>query len=75
MYDNDRSFEVFVDAAREINAGEKSPQDFDHSLASLVHTFQTTAILEAGRRSLDEKRTISIVYENGSHPTRPTKLD
>lgn len=69
-----RSFEVFVDAAIEINCGEAAPNSFDTSLATLANTFQTTAILEAGRRSLDEKCSISILYEDDQHPCRPTRL-
>jgi D-galacturonate reductase len=48
-----RSFEVFVAACREINAGTKRPHDFDKSLATVHCTYQGTAILQAGRLSLD----------------------
>jgi D-galacturonate reductase len=69
-----RSFEVFVDAVREINSGIKTVQDFDHVLATLRTTYRTTAILEAGRRSLDSKTLCKIVYEDCTQPCRPTNL-
>ena len=69
-----RSFEYFVDAVTRINNCLASVGDFDHTLASLATTFQTTAILEAGRRSLDEKKTVNILYEDNENTRRPTKL-
>jgi len=48
-----RSFEAFVAAVQQINAGTAKPRDFDASLATVHTTQQGTAILEAGRRSLD----------------------
>jgi D-galacturonate reductase len=59
-----RSLEAFIDAVRELNAGRMSLAECDDRLATLSSTFRTTAILEAGRRSLDEKRTIRIVYND-----------
>ena len=69
-----RSFECFIDACREVNAGLAKVSDFDHSLASIATTARTTAILEAGRRSLDTKATIKIAYEDESSPCTPTGL-
>ncbi len=37
----------------------------DRDLPTLKNTIATTAIVEAGRRSLDEQRPIEIVEENG----------
>lgn len=68
-----KSFEAFVDACAAVRKGE-SPRLFDHSLASIHTTLRTTAILEAGRRSLDEKRTIEIVYDNVADLCSPTSL-
>jgi len=48
-----RSFEAFISAVRSIQAGEAVPSDFEASLATVNGTLQGTAILEAGRRSLD----------------------
>ena len=59
-----KSFEVFIDAVRDINTGNKKVSDFDHSLASIATTYRTTAILEAGRKSLDENKTIIIEYDD-----------
>lgn len=58
------SFEKFIDAAREINAGEKTPSDFDESLPTVGTTYLTTSILEAGRMSLDLDQSIEIVYND-----------
>lgn len=55
------SIEKFIDAARSVNAGENQPADFDkHGLPTIENTVLTTAILNAGRISLDEKRPVSI---------------
>jgi D-galacturonate reductase len=47
------SIESFVKAASAVRSGERRPGDFDASLPTLAATATTTAILEAGRRSLD----------------------
>jgi len=62
-----RSFSNFVEACATINAGDKSVSDFDDGHFPSVHTtFQGTAILEAGRISLDNDcRPIDIVYDEG----------
>lgn len=63
-----KSFENFVDACRAINAGIRKPSDFDDGSIATVHTtLQGTAILEAGRRSLDaDSQPMDILYENQS---------
>ena len=60
-----RSFENFIDACRAINAGEAQPSNYDDGSLATVHTtLQGTAILEAGRRSLDaDGRPMDILYE------------
>ena len=59
------SIEKFVDAARSVNAGTVSYEDFDrHGLPTIANTVLTTAILNAGRISLDEKRPVGI-KQNG----------
>ncbi len=40
----------------------KKAAEFDAVLPTLRATILSTAILEAGRRSLDEGRTINLVY-------------
>lgn len=64
-----KSFECFVDACREINAWTKRVEDFDDgSLATVGTTVQGTAILEAGRRSLDaDGRPMDILYGEDGH--------
>lgn len=69
-----RSIEAFIDAAIAIKSGQNEPHDFESSLASIATTYRTTAILEAGRRSLDEKRPISISYSDITDPCLPTAL-
>jgi len=55
------SIEKFVDAARSVNAGVSAAADFDsHGLPTIANTIETTAILHAGRISLDEKRPVFI---------------
>ncbi|KAI9327312.1 hypothetical protein DFJ73DRAFT_649387 [Zopfochytrium polystomum] len=49
-----RSIELWVDACREVSAGEKTPEDFEGVLATIKETEIITRILEAGRKSLDE---------------------
>lgn len=69
-----RSFEAFIDAVREVNCGNACVADYDEDLASIASTYRTTAILEAGRRSLDEKKAVRIMYDDAFHPCRPTSF-
>ena len=58
------SIEKFIDAAREINAKVAKVADFDrYGLPTIANTVLTTAILNAGRISLDEKRPVEIKRE------------
>ncbi|KAH6626313.1 hypothetical protein B0J18DRAFT_424534 [Chaetomium sp. MPI-SDFR-AT-0129] len=60
------SFEKFVDGCRAVNAGELKPADLDaKGLPTLRNTIATTAILEAGRRSIDEGREVRIESKDG----------
>jgi D-galacturonate reductase len=61
-----KSFEVFIDACRSINAGVTTPSDYDNGSLATVHTtMQGTAILEAGRLSLDnDSQPMDILYAN-----------
>lgn len=60
------SFEKFVDGCEALKSGRKTLADLDKSgLPTLVNTIATGAILEAGRRSLDEKRSIEITEKDG----------
>ncbi|XTI94005.1 D-galacturonic acid reductase-like protein [Cenococcum geophilum] len=61
------SFEKFVDAVNALNAGKVTLEELDQRpLPTLKNTIATGAILEAGRRSLDETRPIEIVAEGDS---------
>lgn len=60
------SFEKFIDAVTDLKDGKVTLDDLDkRGLPTLKNTVATGAILEAGRRSLDENRPIKIVEENG----------
>ncbi|KAK0664016.1 hypothetical protein QBC41DRAFT_380834 [Cercophora samala] len=60
------SMEKFVDGCRSVNAGELKPKDLDaKGLPTLRNTIATTAILEAGRRSIDEGREVRIEQKEG----------
>ncbi|KAI8855237.1 hypothetical protein BC829DRAFT_424348 [Chytridium lagenaria] len=48
-----KSIEAFLDAAREINAGLARPEEFEGIVPTVAETAVVTAVLEAGRRSLD----------------------
>jgi len=61
------SFERFARAAAEINAGKVTPGDFDDDLPTGRVTEAVTAILEAGRMSLDNGGCkITLVYDDSS---------
>ncbi|MGC6424157.1 MAG: Gfo/Idh/MocA family protein [Lentimonas sp.] len=47
------SIEAFIEAAESVNRGESKLEDWDSKLATARQTLPVTAILEAGRRSLD----------------------
>ena len=62
------SFEKFVRAAGEVNQGKVTLEELDgrEGLPTLANTVLTTAILEAGRRSLDDGgRGVEIQEEGG----------
>lgn len=58
------SFEKFVDAVTALKEGRVSLDDLDRrGLPTSRNTIATTAILEAGRRSLDDGRGVEVVEE------------
>ncbi len=64
-----RSFAAFVDAVEAIHAGTHTADDFDDQLATIGTTRLMTAILEAGRRSLNSEGTRqSIVMDDEGQP-------
>ena len=69
------SFERFVRAAAEINAGIKTANDFDDELPTGRVTEAVTAILEAGRISLDNQGSkVALLYEDKKDRTKITSL-
>lgn len=62
------SIEKFIDAARDVNAGKIQAAEFDkHGLPTIANTVLTTAILNAGRISLDEKRPVFIKQDGDKY--------
>ena len=60
------SFEKFVDAVTALKEEKTTLDELDNrGLPTLRNTIATTAILEAGRRSLDEGRTVEIEEKDG----------
>nr|VFJ61427.1 MAG: D-galacturonate reductase [Candidatus Kentron sp. FW] len=60
-----RSIEAFIDAAGAITEGRAMPEDFDGSLPTAAGALQGTAILEAGRRSLDnDNLPVTFLYQS-----------
>lgn len=60
------SFEKFFHGINALKEGRATLADLDRrGLPTLKNTIATGAILEAGRRSIDEKRPVEIVEEGG----------
>lgn len=60
------SFEKFVDAVTALEEKKVTLEELDaRGLPTLKNTIATTAILEAGRRILDEGRGVEIVKSAG----------
>ena len=63
-----KSIEAFVDAVLKINSGECKPGDLSDHLALAADTLFVTAILEAGRRSLDSHLPVNIEVDTEGLP-------
>jgi D-galacturonate reductase len=64
-----RSIEAFVNAVNSIQAGAAAPADYEGKLATINTTQVMTAILEAGRRSLDNNgQAYQIRYDGDGQP-------
>jgi D-galacturonate reductase len=60
------SFEKFIDGCQAVKDGKATLEELDaRGLPTLRNTIATTAILEAGRRSIDQNRDILVSEENG----------
>ena len=63
------SFEAFLDAAAAVNAKTKTLADCDADIPTMATTAGATAILEAGRRSLDTGKPFDLVYADDASTT------
>jgi hypothetical protein len=73
------TFESTIDAATRCNKGSNKTTDYDGVLPTMATTSGATAILEAGRRSLDNNnRPMELIYANDKSYTpigiRPYKF-
>jgi D-galacturonate reductase len=60
------SLEKFIDAARLVSGGERTADSFENrGLPTIKETVLTTAILNAGRISLDENRSVALSQVDG----------
>lgn len=64
-----RSFEAFVDAVIAIRSGVSQSDQLGDILATAEDTVLVTAILEAGRRSLDSRTIQQIQYDDAGLPS------
>lgn len=55
-----RSLELFTRACTAINSGQRTAKSYEGVLPTIKDTVYTTAILHAGRVSLDEKRSVEF---------------
>eukprot|EP01135_Chromosphaera_perkinsii_P005397 Nk52_evm2s346 gene=Nk52_evmTU2s346 len=58
-----KSIECFVENAKKVNSGNLSIEQLNKRIPTIEATLLTTAILEAGRISLDEKRPVELLYD------------
>ncbi len=69
-----QSIERFVVAATAIADGQAKPEEFDNILATAAQTLQTTAILQAGRISLDRGGIPVEICYGDREPFMPESL-
>lgn len=69
------SFQKFIEAVHKINSKECTAEDWNSKLPTAQATLLVTAILHAGRISLDHDGSrVKIVYENEADPLAPLSL-
>ena len=62
------SIEKFVDACQAVNDKRLTPKDLDQrQMPTIRNTVLVTAILEAGRVSLDQNRSVDIKSSDGGY--------
>ena len=64
-----RSIKAFVDAVLELRNGHAQPDDFSNRLALASDTLFVTAILQAGRKSLDDQCPQELLFDERGRPT------
>lgn len=65
-----RSFDSFIDAVDQIQSKTQTTESFDSQLPTLTTTSTLTAILQAGRLSLDnQSRRVVIQYDSNKLPS------
>ena len=70
------SFERFVRAARQVNDGTANPDQFDDELPTGRVTEAVTAILEAGRISIDNDGCkVLLIYDSDKKRIRELRAD
>ena len=70
-----RSIEKFIDAALSIDQGYSTSESFDSTLPTVSQTLQTTAILQAGRLSLDNGNLPAKLHYAKVEPLVPIRID
>jgi D-galacturonate reductase len=69
-----RSIEKFIDAALNIVQGYTTSESFDSTLPTVSQTLQTTAILQAGRLSLDSGNRPAKLHYTNIEPLVPIRI-
>lgn len=68
------SFETFIDGAIDLNAGRATLKRLDEELPTMQTTVGATAILEAGRRSLDANSAPFLLVYDDPASVVPTEI-
>ena len=68
------SIAKFIEAVDKVLNGERSPEELDSFYPTASKTIRLTAVLEAGRKSLDSGRKMDIKYEHPTDPDFPTAI-
>jgi D-galacturonate reductase len=69
-----RSIEAFVDAVNKVRSGASKVEEFDNELATAKMTLTSTAIVEAGRRSLDNNGKAFLIKYDPDQKTVPVAV-
>jgi len=69
-----RSIEAFIDSVNKIRSGKATAEDFHDELATLRTTATCTAILEAGKRSLDNNGKAFLIKYDAENKAEPVDI-